>query len=270
MTIPTDVCFRVFHAMTEKNVKDRRIPVWEKTFFVHSYESDGNSEARLTALCNYFQESAWEHAENLSFGYNDLGEHNLLWVLSRFYVEIDRYPKWTEEIIVETWPKGIDRLFALRDFLLKNRKGEIYGKAVSAWLILDIEKRRPQKAEMFRDLLNIIPNKSALEYRFGKLPQITRPDWVQPRSVNQSDIDPNNHANNVKFIEWIIDAESSRQESQHVKPKSLEIHYLAEGFFGQKCEIYSAQSRDGSGTRHYEARRHDDQAALFRGSVNWQ
>jgi hypothetical protein len=40
-------------------------PKHSDSYRIRSYEVDLHSEAKLSALCNYFQESAWNHAEAL-------------------------------------------------------------------------------------------------------------------------------------------------------------------------------------------------------------
>lgn len=238
--------------------------ILNRTFTIHSYEADWDKSAQLTAICNYFQEAAWEHAEILSVGYKDLEADNLLWVLSRFYVEMEEYPKWTDRVTVETWPKGIDRLFALRDFKLKNSRGEILGRATSAWLVLDHTTKRPQKADKYREVITIPSVEPAVNYRFGKLQQIENPDFIQSRSVVPSDIDLNNHVNNVKFIEWILDAEGMENKNLPGRPACLEIHFLAEGLYGDTISIRSSRGTETDEKKYYEGKRENDGGPLFR------
>jgi len=55
------------------------------------------------------------------------------------------FPEWGQNITVETWPKGIDRLFAFRDFRILNSDGTVIGAATSSWMILDHDTPAPQK-----------------------------------------------------------------------------------------------------------------------------
>ncbi len=250
---------------TEQNKTNQS--VWKREFTVHAHDADWEQAARLTAICNYFQEAAWEHAEHLQVGYNDLGCNNTLWVLSRFYIEIEKYPKWTEKVSVETWPKGFDRLLALRDFELKNSIGEIYARATSGWIVLNSKSKRPQKSNTFPELLNAVNSRPAVDRRFGKVAPISGTAEKTARTILHSDIDLNNHVNNVKYIEWIIDNESRLRGSLSVKPYSLEIHYLDEGLFGQECMITTAPHPEKAGTKKYETVRLADGAVLFRAEL---
>ena len=241
--------------------------IWKRKFKVQAYDADWEQSVRLSSICNYFQEAAWEHAEHLQVGFSDLGEDNLLWVLSRFYIEIDEYPKWTEEVLVETWPKAFDRLLALRDFELKNSEEKICARATSGWIVLDGKTKRPRRADSFPTLVQALRPTAAIDYRFGKLPPLEHPGDEYRKTILHSDIDLNNHVNNVKYIEWIIDNESRLRGTLAVKPRTLEMHYLGEGLFGQDCLLRTANTADRPDIKQYEAFRPADKAALFRAEL---
>ncbi len=67
-------------------------------------------------------------------------------MLSGFFIQIHSYPRWQDELIIQTWPTGVERFFALRDFNIFNRQKEVVGAATSAWLIIDLKLRRPLPA----------------------------------------------------------------------------------------------------------------------------
>lgn len=79
--------------------------IWKDRYRVHSYEVGTESTVRLSCLCNYLQESAWNHVTNLKVGYEDLLKDGNIWVLSRLLIKINEYPKWGDEIFIKTWNK---------------------------------------------------------------------------------------------------------------------------------------------------------------------
>ena len=70
---------------------------------------------------------------------------------------MDRYPGWGEEILVKTWPRGIERLFALGEFLITSRQGEVLGRVTSNWLLVDLTTRRPKRLEGVFKRMPLIP-----------------------------------------------------------------------------------------------------------------
>ena len=58
-------------------------------------------------------------------------------------IKIDHYPVWDDRVRVETWHRGMERIFGLRDFRVESISGDTLGMASTAWLILDSKTRRP-------------------------------------------------------------------------------------------------------------------------------
>lgn len=116
---------------------------------VSVYEVDNFNKIRLDSLFNYLQQAASNSAETLGWGYNDMFKDNLAWILSRITLSMKTYKGIGETIEVDTWPKGIDGIFALRDFRLYNDNKNIIGLASSAWLLVDSNTMRPVKSGEF-------------------------------------------------------------------------------------------------------------------------
>ena len=146
--------------------------VWREKYQIRSYDVDVKKMATLMSLCRYFQESAGHHSQTAKLGYEHLLEKGQFWVLSRFFIEIDRYPEWQEQVCVETWSKGPDGIFALRDFTFFDADDKEIVRGTSGWLTLDTEKRRPQRLDQFARIMPIVRDKHAVEHRLLKLPAI--------------------------------------------------------------------------------------------------
>jgi acyl-ACP thioesterase len=138
---------------------------------------------------------------------------------------------------METWPSGVDKLFALRDFRIWNSREEQIGLASTAWLILDIKTHRllrPKEAlEHFK--LIVHPEQVFEE----SLEKIEVPEPLQPLNLHRvkfSDLDIVGHVNNVKYMEWCIDALNSMEESDR-EIREFEINFSKEALFGDEIEI---------------------------------
>src|SRR5512136_2711812 len=116
--------------------------VWSETFPVRLIEIDAHGTLAVGALCDYLQEAAGNHAGSLGLSVASLMERHLTWVLSRLRLRIERQPAAGERLEVRTWPTGVERLFALRDFEVLDEQGHRVAAAVSAWLIIDTAARR--------------------------------------------------------------------------------------------------------------------------------
>ena len=108
------------------------------SFKVRSYECGPDGLVTLPNVCNYLQEAASLNAEKLGFSKLDFDAAgvNISWVLTRLRVKMTRYPRWEDEVIVETFPRGGRKIVAWRDFEVKNTAGETLGVATSEWMLL--------------------------------------------------------------------------------------------------------------------------------------
>ncbi|MDR0386010.1 MAG: hypothetical protein LBH60_08025 [Prevotellaceae bacterium] len=195
---------------------------------VNSYFTDLKKQISLPSLFYLLQESAIVHAENHNFGWATLLENNLFWALSRIKVQICHYPLWNDSIVVETWSKGPDALMAYRDFEVYAPNSEKILSATSAWLMLNVETRKPQRITPMKDLFPAPYDRSALDIRLGKLPKHSTPagDCVI-NTVPYSALDINGHVNNTLYIQWIIDRFPFDYILSH-DVYDIEINYLQE------------------------------------------
>ncbi len=210
---------------------------YEDTFFITSYEADMYGNCSLFALFNRFQDIAGKHAALLQVGYDELQQVKLAWVLSRIKLQIISMPRWGEQVQLATWPKGIDRLFAMRDFCLTNERGKTLAAATSAWLLIDVEKGRPRRIESQPIDLRFPGAPHALQEPLDK---IQMPDTLSPvleRQIWLSDIDTNRHVNNAQYAKWIADCFSQEQFAQrHIS--TLQINYLEETLLGDTITLH--------------------------------
>ena len=114
-----------------------------QTFGVHTYEVDAFGTIAIAALSGYLQEVAGQHAAALGVGLNTLMARGLTWVLARQRIENPVPIVVGDRLEIETWPAGIDRLAANRDFVVRRADGTEVARARTQWFVVDLETRRP-------------------------------------------------------------------------------------------------------------------------------
>lgn len=202
--------------------------IYSEEFKIRANEVDNRGKATLPALCNLLQEVAGNHALQLSFDITDLKKQNLTWVLHRLHIRMQRFPQWRENITIETWPSHGDRLRAYRDYRITGNNGKELGVALSYWMIMDLESRRPQR--MPKEVLELglpdIPHTLPVQNRRFKPEKDI--DLTHQVEVRKSDLDMNNHVNNVRYVQWMLDMLPG--ESHNIK--EMDIQFLAESVAG--------------------------------------
>ncbi len=226
------------HGIMDRNVYSQDITVT-------CYDTDAHCRLRPAAFMNMAQEVAQRHATYLGFGYDDLIVSRTAWVLSRIHVRFLRYPVWREHVRLSTWHKGSDGLFYLRDFEMRDEKGNVLVAAVSSWLILNVDTRRLARETGVTDNGTSCP-RNALESVCGRIriPAGIDGRTVWRRHVSYSDVDMNNHANNVSYLVWVMDSLDYEFVSEH-PVRELTFNFNAEIHPGEDVELsrYDAADR---------------------------
>jgi len=209
---------------------------WVDQYPIHSYEVDHHSRLTLVSATNYFQESDWRNAEALGLGFKELASKNRFWILSRLYIEMYSYPLWGETIQLETWPKGMESLFALRDFRIKSADGNVLlGAGATAWLIIDGTTHRLQRIEQVCTDMPCYPQ-NAVEHKLEKIVSPTIMTAQVRIIAGYADIDVNNHVNNVSYLNWALNYLPLKSENLNVR--SAELNFLSEARLHSPIEIF--------------------------------
>lgn len=242
--------------------------VYERPYRVNTYEADASGRLGIPGLFHYLQDAAALHATALRFGREHLEQEDRFWVLSRMLVKMDTIPEWEEEIIIRTWPSGVDKLFALRDFEVLGSNGKKYGGATSCWLMVNRKNRRPARPDNLLENLNIeMKRGSSLERYPSKLPELENASYIsQTFPVRYSDLDINMHVNNVQYIKWVIDTYPLNFILGH-KFKSAEVNYLSESVPGDEISVQVSESENKS--FEHSIRRINDDRELCRLKLTW-
>jgi acyl-ACP thioesterase len=253
-----------------------KMDIWQETFSVRFGDIDRSDRLTLASVFDFFQEAAISHAENLGVGRAAMDLAKQVWVLSRISVFLERRPKMGETITVRTWPRGWERLFALRDYDIRDASNTPIVRGRSGWLILDSEKRRPLRPQAA--MTNLPLNEGLDALPGGGAGLETRVlDKAGERRAAYSDIDYNGHVNNTRYIQWIQDITEPEilEKAERIR---LDINYLSEIRPGEITELWTApipageaKPADGAGLNAaaaaYEGRRQGDGQAAFRAEL---
>ncbi|BDG03928.1 acyl-[acyl-carrier-protein] thioesterase [Anaeromyxobacter oryzae] len=239
---------------------------FHETFAVHSYEVDAFAGLAVPALSGFLVEAAGLHAAELGVGLDTLMAKGLTWVLVRQRIE-QRAPIVLGDVLdVETWPAGMDRLAALRDFVVR-RDGEEVARGNTQWFVLDLATRKPVRPDAVLDPR--FPRERtppALDVPHGRLPELATWDFQKRFHIRYADIDVNLHVNNGSYVAWALEA-IPRDVWQSSRLATLDVQYLAECHYGSA--ILSRLVSAGPGAFHHAIVREEDQKELARVTTAW-
>jgi medium-chain acyl-[acyl-carrier-protein] hydrolase len=230
---------------TEAGGREEKMPdMHEMRYTVRPYEAGYGKTARPEALLNYLQDAAFEHSIRLGFSVFHLFPMGLTWVLSRYHIRIDRYPKAGESVRVLTWYPGSQKPFYLREWEILDDDGEKLLRATSSWLVVNLKTGKPADGDAILKNLPVI-GRRAIEDEFKPLPASGRADITRRFSVRLSDTDLNRHVNHVWHILWALESVPEEQISGGM-PVRIEAAYKGEILPGQSVIASTEVGPDGT------------------------
>ena len=207
-------------------------------YTIPCYDTDASWRLKPVSFMNYAQEMANRHANILGFGYDDLIASKTAWVLARMNIRFVNLPLWRDNVSLTTWHKGLNRLFFVRDFQMKDAQGNICVEATTSWIVLNLETRRFVRDPKLMDEGTVCQD-HAIEQPADKvvIPKDVEAEYVMDHVVSYSDVDMLGHTNNAMYMHWAMDAVAYEVTSQRPL-KEVTINFNREARAGETVSIY--------------------------------
>lgn len=205
--------------------------VFTEPYKVSSYLVNLRGRAGLYSTLNLVQDVGWLHAFRLNV---EIEPHHG-WVLTRQKLVMQEWPAWNETVTLRTWLRPPEGIFLARDYELFLGERKI-GEATSSFTVMDLNTRKVAQVDW---------SKSAGIWRpDGHL--TLKPEKILPEGegrelarfqVRNSDLDMNNHVNNTRYAQWILDSLPVEMLRKGVNLHAYEVNFLAEAKSGDEIAI---------------------------------
>ncbi len=167
-----------------------------------------NKELRMTnrALITTFQNSASFYSDSLNYGILDIPKTFLTWFVVDWKVEVLKRPMYGDEITIKNWNRDANNSFSHMDFEVYV-KDKLCVKATSKWVLFNLKTKSYESIS--NELLKLYGgngNKSVFEEK--ELPHMRTLEQYSKKKkivIRKSDLDFNNHVNNVKYFDYLMD-----------------------------------------------------------------
>lgn len=240
---------------------------YQKSFKVQFSETDFTLKLKLYALINKMQEVSSLHAEELGMGYEALDEHGLGWIISKYRISIENYPKWDDTLTIETWPSGKDKLFLMRSFYIYNQNKEKIGSIYSAYVLIDTKTGRPQRTSTMPTELPVIIEEGSKEFERFRI--LKDPISTMTRTVHYTDLDINMHMNNACYVQWIEDCfELEQYKSMQIK--DIQVNFISGATIGEEILISVHRDEQFVDTYYVQGREKSEGREIFKARVEWE
>jgi medium-chain acyl-[acyl-carrier-protein] hydrolase len=208
-------------------------------FELKTYELDQQGRMPLGILYRNLQEAAERNAVDLGFGAETMVKNGLTWILTRLQLRVTAFPEGRRTITVETWPAAVESRFAMRDFRVRYGEDQAcFAVASSAWLLLDIAKQRPVTVALHLRHEHLSGIERMVTEPFPAIQTGGGSAYVTEFRVRRSDLDINDHVNNLHYVEWL--AESVPEDLwRRANVRSMDIEYKRAVGYGATVRVES-------------------------------
>lgn len=273
--------------------------VYRQQFVVRSYEIGPDRTATMETLMNLLQETALNHVMCSGLAGDGFGAtrqmslRKLIWVVTRINIQVDEYSRWGDVVEIDTWVASSGKNGMRRDWIIRDRNTKnMIARATSNWVMMNRETRRLSKIpdEVRQEVLpfyldrSIIAAAAAGGRKIEKLTDSTAEHIRSGLAPRWSDMDVNQHVNNVKYIGWILESVPlDVLEDYHLT--SITLDYRRECRQSQLLESLTSMTTSSSapaeppltsslcGSDLYSThliRQQDDRAEIVRACAEWR
>jgi acyl-ACP thioesterase len=163
-------------------------------------ECDEHGRLSLLSLINYLQDCSTFNSESINRGVGYMAGKNQAWLIAAWQIEIERLPRFYDDIRVSTWCHTMGRTLASRNFVVSDADGAQLVRADSLWFVFDFAKGRPVR--ITEDQHIYLTDEPPLD-----MPETSRRLPVEgpyveapPVVVSEMHLDTNRHVNNAQYI----------------------------------------------------------------------
>lgn len=210
-------------------------PIWKREYMLRTSDFDKFNRINPSAILELFQDAAGLHAEELGVGFDSMSESSQLWVLTRTKFRIVSGPKNHQTVIVKTWPLRPGRLVHRRECCIEDESGAPLIVGSSEWVVINSESRRPVLPAELYSLNDDFCADIMCEEKLTKVPDFEETESAHIVNAGFSEIDTNNHVNNTKYANFVLDAISPSENDILV---SLQLDYRKEVLEDTQLNIY--------------------------------
>lgn len=214
---------------------------FEREYFLRTSDFDCYGRLRPSGIMDLFQDVAGAHAEELGCGFAEFAQKDMLWVLVRLKFEILSQPEVSSCVRVKTWPLAPTRAGFRREYFIEDINGKLLVKGASDWVIMHRELRKLMPAKDVYSIKEGFITEQAFPERLSKIHDFECENEGFKISTNFSDLDRNMHVNNIKYMDFVLNA-LNPAETDSIR--AVQIDYRKEVLAGTTLAVQT--KREGN------------------------
>lgn len=210
----------------------------EHKFFVGARDINSLKELTNTGLLSYLEDIACIHSEMVGYGLTNIEIVKKTWILLSWKIKVIKRPKFSDELIVKTWSRKIDKFYAYRDFEVYDQDNNLIAIATSKWVFIDIQKGKIIKIS--EEVSSVYKQENISVFDEEEIEKLQEPAGECLNKINyaitKNMIDINNHLHNIYYMDLAKEV-LPNDISFSLEANEFEIMYKHEIKFGEKIKV---------------------------------
>jgi len=195
-------------------------------------------------LIKFFQITTFNHSQEMGLDHESMIKNsNAFWVVTKMKLVLNKPIDCQNRISATTWTHELGGVRAIRDCVIKH-KNSLIAKGSAEWCCLDIDTRRIRKLTSIQYPELAMEKTNNLNIKFtSENIEFGQKDYVYSKIVRATDIDLNNHTNNMKYNLIALDA-FTVDELNSFEIKEYEIHFVNESYEGDEIKVFKKKLKN--------------------------
>lgn len=202
-----------------------------------------NNEVTNKALLKIMEDVSGLHSASVGYGLFEIETKKKVWMLMDWKMKVIKRPKYMDEIKAETWSRKVERIYAYRDFQIKDKDGNLIAVGTSRWIFVDIDRRRPVR--LTPDITDLYESEFDKRVFEEEIEDVKCEDYLFKKDyyIQRRDIDMNEHMHNLSYLDMAYEILPEDIYKSKVFD-NVRIVYKKEIVYGEKVECYYSQENN--------------------------
>lgn len=236
---------------------------FDKEFELRYFEMNKFGEAASTTILTLLEETAADHCHAINHSLYDLEKQNIGWVLLSGIMTMERYPVYKEKITIRTWLSEYSTIKGIRENIIYDENKQIIGRAKGLWVFFDIARRRPiQIFDSIKEKWSFSPEICIDHDITRKIKPVETNIHVKKFKVNHYDVDTNEHVNNIRYLQWLVES-VSEEIIDHYDLQSIDGRFVAEAHYGDTIMSFTEKDTEENSFIHTIKTQKDDKVCAI-------
>lgn len=213
-------------------------------FTINDTNVDFSNKVPLHEIMKMFQVATFNHSNIMGLDHESMiKKSNAFWIVTKMKLCLKKDIVSQDKINVTTWTHELGGIRATRDCVFKCGN-KIIANGTSEWCCLDCDTRKIRKMNSIEYPDLNMEKTNNLNNTFSNIREIVdEPNFVYSRKILSTDIDINNHTNNLRYNYFVLDA-FSVEERKCLNIKEYEIYFVNESYENDMIKIYKKKIKN--------------------------